>query len=270
LKRFLFIVWITSVFVACENQDDATQVVVKLQSGEYRQIAVSETKILYEVSCSSLSSKLSKFRIKSFDSEYGEISYLDSTINREKFNYAFIYHVPEFVRDTVEVTLKIYAEDLNYNSYELNLWVTVTGGAGLLSELSGIVIYSGSSRRANAFSLRTPSQPFLMALADSIDIDVYDLPNPINPETLSKEWHSNTDVRFVKANSFNYANATTTTVKATYASSVRNLYLSNIQTNDIILVGRNENAEAAIMITDVVDNSEIDNDFYRFNIKLIK
>ena len=257
---------------SCEDQSDATRVIVKLKSGEIIQNANVGTKILYEISCSSLSSNLKRFGIKSFDLENGEITYVDSIINEaKKFDYTFIYSVPEFANDSVEVMLKIKAEDLNNDFYELNLRVTVLGGSGLLlPEMAGIIIYSGSSMQRNAFSLNAPSQPFVMAYADSIDIDVYDLPNEINPETLSKEWHTNTDVRFVKANSFNYASATSAGIKSNYVSSIRQKFVLDISPNDIILLGRGDKACGVIMITEVVDNNGIDNDYYRFNIKMIK
>jgi len=174
------------------------------------------------------------------------------------------------LNDSVEIALKVKAEDFENNFYELNLWVTVKGDIGLMPEMSGIILYSGSSRQRNAFSLKDPSQPFVMALADSADIDIYDFPNEIDPEALSGEWHTNTDVRFAKANSFNYASASTSGIKANYISSVRQKFVSGIKPNDIILIGRNDNAFGVIMVTDVVDNSEIDNDYYRMNIKLIK
>ena len=267
----LLLIIISFFFIACEeDQSDATQVFVVLQSGKYRQDSSPGEKILYEISCSSLSSKLKSFSIKSFDIENGEKNYIDLTINESKYNYTFIYEVPAFYYDSVVVTLKVKAEDFENNYYELNLWVTVKGDIGLMPEMSGIILYSGSSRQRNAFSLKDPSQPFVMAYADSIDIDIFDLPNEIDPEMLSREWHTNTDVRFAKANSFNYANATASGIRAIYIASIRQKFITDIKPNDIIFIGRNDNAFGVIMVTDVVDNNGIDNDYYRFNVKLIK
>jgi len=270
--RYLLIVWIASfVLLGCrEDRSDATQVFVILQSGKYKQDSKPGDKILYEISCSSLSSQLNRFSIRSFDVENGEKSCVDLVINEAKFNYTFVYDVPAFLNDSVEITLKVKAEDADRNFYELNLWVTVKGDIGLMPELSEIVLFSGSSRQRNAFSLKDPSQPFVMEYADPADIDIYDLPNEIDPETLSKEWHTNTDVRFAKANSFNYANATASGIRTSYISSVRQKFISDLKPNDIILIGRDDNACGVIMITDAVDNNGLDNDYYRFSIKLIR
>lgn len=272
MKYLAFILLLMPVvFFACgEDNGDITPVVVRLTSGEMRQQSTAGTKLKFEIAAQSLNSRLKNFTIKSFDPEYGDRSYVDSTIDKAKFDYTFLFTVPEFSKDSVQVNLKMRAEDAEENSYELNCWVTVTGGAQILSQMSGIVIYSGSSEQRNAFSLKDPSQPFVKELADSADIDIFDYPNELAPDALSKEWRTNTDVRFAKANSFNYAVATATGIKANYSSAVRQKTVTGLSVNDIILVGRGDNACGVIQITDVVDNSGTDNDFYRFNIKSIK
>ena len=258
-------------FVSCEeDQSDATQVVVRLRSGDTRQNAIPGDKILFEFYCVSMSSKLKSFSIKSLDIEYGEKVYVDVPKDEASFNYMFVYDVPAFTRDSVVVALKARADDFDNNHYELNLWVTVKDEFGLMPELSGVVLFSGSSHQRNAFSLLDPSQPFVMALADSASIDIYDFPNDIAPETLSREWRTNTDVRFAKANNLNYAGITASGIRASYASSVRQQFVSGLQVNDIILIGKNNVASGVIMITEVADNEETDNDFYRFSIKMIR
>jgi hypothetical protein len=269
MKRLIVLLLSAVALFSCEKKDDATPVAVLLRSGEIVQYSTSGTKIRFEITAYSVNSKLRKFSITSFDSEYGEKTYIDSTINEEKFNYTFIFDVPEFSRDSVPIALKIRAEDFENNFYELNCQVIVVGGAQVLPTLTGIVIYSGSSGQRNAFSLQDPSQPFVRALADSVNIDIYDFPNETEPETLSREWRTNTDVRFVKANSFNFAMATAVNINASFRSAVRQMSVDDLKPNDIILVGRNDNAVGVILITDVVDNNGMDNDFYRFDIKLI-
>jgi len=258
------------IFFSCEREKDATPVAVLLRSGEVVQMSTPGSKIRYEISAYSLRSTLKNFRITSFDSEHGERLFLDSNINQARLEHTFILDVPEFSRDSVPFELKIRAEDFAGNFYVLTCRVVVVGGAQILPTLTGIVVYSGSSGRQNAFSLNDPSQPFVKALADSIDVDIYDHPNATVPEILSREWRSYTDIRFVKINSFNFANATATNINASFRSAVRQRTVEDLKPNDIILVGRNDIAIGAILITDVVDNEGVDNDFYRFDVKLIK
>ena len=269
MKKSVAILFLILCVFSCDNKDDASPIAVILESGKIAQLAESNTKIPYEIECFSLHSTINRLTISSFDSEKGEKMLFDSVPNSSKFNYSFIYEVPEFSKDSVEITLKMKVTDLDNNFYELKCFLTVTGSASLLPELSGIVMYSGASEKPDAFSLKDPSLVFLKALADSASVDVYDYVDQNNQNTLSREWRTNTDVKFVRINSFNYSAATSLTIKNAYTSSVRQNFINNISLNDIILVGRNE-AEGVLQVVGLEDQEGNLNDFYRFNFKVIK
>jgi hypothetical protein len=257
------------MLVSCENEDDATKVVILLPSESAKQTVEAGEKLLYEIEAYSIKSNLNQFAITSFDTENGTISLLDTTLNTKNFKYSFIYPVPEFPKDSVLVKLKMTASDYENNTQEFNCQITVTKGTFLLSELTGIVLYSGASGRPDAFSLGT-LQPFLKSLADSADIDVYDYTNvELNTGELSREWRTNTDVRFSRVNSFNYSTATAQALKNLYPFVERQKYIKDIQVNDIVLLGREDKVVGLLQIVGVSDEEGAQNDFYRFNIKQV-
>jgi len=259
-------------FVSCEKENDASEVAILLKSGVVTQHAAAGNKIAYNIEAYSLHSTLKEFSIKSFDGEYGEIVLFETKPDEAKFSYNFVYNVPAFSKDSVPVVLTMRAIDYNNNSFNLKCHVIVTGGAQLLQEMSGIVMYSGLSGNADAFSLQNPSQVFLRSLADSAMIDVYAYEGE-NPETttLFREWRTNTNVLFAKVNSFAYSTATLVSVKNSFNASVKDKFVKNLQPNDIILFGQQDkNIFGAIQITEIVDNTGTNNDYYRFSIKMVK
>ena len=266
----VFLIFFTVAFlISCEDEKDKSKIAISLKSGHSSQEAKAGDKIHYELEIFSVYSKIKQFTISSFERDNGIDTLHNINPNEATYNYTLIYEIPEFSKDTVTITLTMIAVDYDNNSFTLKCYVTVTGGAILLEEMSGIVMYSGLSDRANAFSIEDPSQIFLRSLADSTMIDVYDYPlEDIENTAISREWRSNTDVKFTKANNFNYSKATLTSIKNTYNSSNIDKRITNLQPNDIILFSKAEKIFGTILITDVIDNEGTDNDYYRFNIKL--
>jgi hypothetical protein len=253
---------------SCENEDKATNVIILCNSGSIRQTAESGERLLYEIESFSIKANLNSFQITSFDVESGEKILLDTTINVENFKYSFIYKAPEFSPDSVIVKIKMKATDQQNNTQEFDCTVMVIHGNVLLPELTGIVLYSGASGKPDALSLHNPSQPFVKLLADSAEIDIYDY-TEWETEKLACEWRTNTDIRFARVNSLNYALITGQSLKDVYASVNHQKYMNEIQVNDIILIGREEKVVAVLQIVDVSDKEGVQNDYYRLNMKIL-
>ena len=269
MKKILYLFFAVCVLISCNNENDVSDVVIILKSGSVKEYVRSGDMLRYEIESFSNKSVLTNFKASTFDSEYGEKLLLDSALNQEKIEFTFLYKAPAFSKDSVSTILKFEASDAENKTRTYNCTIVVTSNADILPEKSGIILYSALSGKQDAFSLENPSQVFLAALADSAKIDVYDF-NESSNETFVREWRTNTDVGFVKANSFDYASATANSVRQTYIASVRQNYVSDIQTNDIILIGKEKNATGVIIITDVVDSEGAGNDFYRFNYKQVQ
>ena len=89
--------------------------------------------------------------------------------------------------------------------------------------------------------------------------------------SLSRTWISPANLKFVRYNNFDYANATSSSVKNAYKSGVKVDHLNNISTNDIILTYipslSEETAYYAIKIIYIIDDVGVEQDKYIFNIK---
>jgi hypothetical protein len=131
-------------------------------------------------------------------------------------------------------------------------------------------VYSALSGKADAFSIQEPSQVFLRTLADSAAIDVYDYNPDLESKAISREWRTNTDVYFAKANNFNYSTAVSMSIKNTFQSSVSGKSVGQLAANDIVLFCKGGTVYGVIQITDIADNEDTNNDYYRFNIKVGK
>lgn len=260
----------TVLCISCEKKEPETKCAILLKNGATEQFAESENILLYEFEVYSLNSTVKQFKIVSADNENGTKTLFDTIPGIAKYTCNFEYTVPSFTKDSTLVSLTMQATDNDGNTFQLKCYITVVGGAQLLPELAGITMFSGSSNNFNAFSLNDPSHVFLRALADSAQIDIYDYMPELADDILSREWRTNTDVLFAKANNFNYAKATLISVKNTFNDSNKDKFVNNISPNDIILFGKNNSIFGVIQITDVVDNVGVNNDYYRFNIKIKK
>ena len=257
--------------ISCKNEDDTTPVLIFLKSGSVSQTLEAGKKALYEIETYSNQANLNRLTITSFSVEDGERILIDSVLNVQKINYPFIYQAPEFADDSISVVLKIAVSDTKNNTQELKCSIKVVKGLyHLLPEMTGIVLYSGSSGRPDAFSLNDPSHVFLKALADSTDIDVFDYVADSSTDQLSREWRTNTDVRFAKVNSLNYSLVTAQSLRNIYAAVIRQKYVNAIQAGDIIILGRENQVAGVIQIVYVADEEGSLNDYYFFNIKMIK
>jgi len=270
MKQFFILLGLALFCISCENENDATPIVISINNGSVSQTVKAGEKIPYEIEAYSVQANLNHFTVSSFSVEEGEKILIDSALNAPKINYDLIYQAPEFSGDSVSVTLKITATDTKNNTQQFKCTVTVIQGLIFLPEMTGIVLYSGSSGRPNALSLSNPSNVFLKQLADSADIDIYDYENTDYYSTqLSREWRTNTDVTFAKVNNLNYSLLTASSLKSIYASLIQQKYVDAITANDIIVLGKDNQAAGVIQIIQVTDDEGSQNDCYLFNIKLI-
>jgi hypothetical protein len=240
-----------------------------LKTGQIAQTAQSGNKLLFDIEIHSLYSTLKHFSITSFDTENGTEILFDTTPNSTNYKHILVYEVPSFLSDSMLVSLTMNAVDYDNNSFQLKCFITVTGGAQLLPELTGIVMWSALSGKPNALSLQNPSNVFLSNLADSADIDIYDYTSEeIHGTSISRELRTNTDVYFAKANNFNYSTATKVSVKNAFQSSISDKSVTELTANDVILFCLRDSIYGVIQISEVVDNDNTNNDYYRFSIKI--
>lgn len=74
-------------------------------------------------------------------------------------------------------------------------------------------------------------------------------------------------MKFVRANSFDYASATSSSLSSAYSASVTSDTVEDIRLNDVILVGRDSKAVGVFKVIQIFDEEGTLNDRYILNFK---
>lgn len=223
-----------------------------------------------KIEISSIDTELRRMEINSYDNLRGNIGLLDSALSSKKLSYEYLYSVPMLQKDSTIVTLNISATDQNGYTQKVSRRLLIIAQDYRLEETAGITLYTDEYKdHPNGICMEN-LRPIIVSLADSAAIDIYTYTDENNPGTLTKEWRSNTDIYFARANTFDYANATNRTLTETFGSVVANPRISRIEKDDIILVGRGNRALGAIKVVQIYDEDGSENDRYLINIKKIK
>lgn len=264
MKKLLAILFVAAVVAGCMSEDDETRLL--LMCGVSSDTVVSREKVRVDIFASVQDSRLARMKISTFDATRGEVLLKDSVLDAQSFEYAYFYEAPLLDNDSSSVELEVEMEDATGFSRSFTKKLMVVKKDYLLEELAGITMYQQEGdNRPNGFSLRR-MLPVMTSLADSADIDIYACESNIG-EALSREWRTNTDVYFVRANNFDYAKASSESVRKTYSSSVGYKSITGLDDDDIILVGRGNEAAGVIRIQFAVDNAEKSR--YVFNLKAL-
>lgn len=252
---------------ACTSEDDASEVTLFVTPSALA--AGGGETIRFEIQARTRNERIERFEIGSFDAggarelfrtEPGTPSYLDT----------YYYRAPDVEKDSTRIELTFRATDNAGYVQEQHHNLTIRNNTSLLSEKAGITLWSPRSGKPDGFSLAT-AQPLLCATADNgqIDIYLYAAPDDTAPDVLTRDWRTRTDVRFARANNFDYAAATRSSLSAVYANSIRNNYVRDLEIDDVILVGREAEVWGAIKIAGIFDEAGAANDRYLINIKTI-
>ena len=192
---------------------------------------------------------------------------LDSNlIDKNKFKYSFEYKVPDLIEETeIELVFSIYDIDGDVIQVSRNLLVRTKDR--YLTETAGHQMYSAFSNGADAYNLHE-GIPLYSEIADSAKIDIKDVSDTV---TLSRKWVSQTNVKFIRYNGFDYANSTLGSLKKSVESGVKLDFIDQLQENDIILLQLDnmdtDSSYAVIQITQILDQEGSVNDRYIFSLK---
>lgn len=220
---------------------------VELQSGD---------KYNYQCDLYTTHNYVKRLSVKSTDALSGDAVLLDTTFTENTSTYNFIYTAPQLDRDSLEVKLTFNAWDDAGNKCEVKRELKVKNKQVLLAEKSGIVLYASATGRPDALWFYDPSQTFNWKNSpDSVKADMYIVTDDFSLVDL----RSKTAAKFVRNNSFDYAAATSLSIQAVYAGSVRTDVVNDLRTNDIILVGHDNKAEGVFRVSNII-RTDTDNE----------
>ena len=262
---------IIAALSSCKRENEIP--VLLINPSGYNLTATSGDVITFGISATSDNSSLARLVVQSKRENSFTVTLKDSVLNGTSFFWNWEYMVAHSTEPYSELlTFTLYDANGEQMSTTRTLWVTLS--ETVLAETSGHLFYSKSSgvHPESAFDLEERVQ--VIYTTDSIRRDIQD--NTVGGnEVLSRSWISPAGGRFVRFNSFDYANATDVSVRNAFNSGIPLEQLDNVTSGDIIItrlgsLAPNIGFYAVLRITDVVDDTgTADNDRYVFNMKWV-
>ncbi len=273
MKKFSKIVgalFLCLTFEMCnESLPDLSDVVILVSPPKDSTVVIeSGHKVQYSLDISTINNNIRRFRISSFDESNGTKLYLDSACNNKNIYYIFEYTAPEADKDSLNVTLNFEAEDNLGNIGDIQRFLIIRSKNLQVSQLDGIVMYNPNDHLPSALSLGNVSQPFVFdASTDSVSADIY---IESDAEFTTIAFKSNTNTKFIRNNSFNYATASARLIKSAYEGSKKENMINDIRVNDIILVGYGDTAKGVFMVNNIIRNDAYSNSCIQLSYKEIR
>lgn len=262
MKKIFYLLILFFLFISCNNTDDESDVVIVAKTISPKPYYNAGEKIFFNIESFANKGYISSINISSLTSD-GLNTLLDTAINSERTTFVYQYDVPQFDADTTSVKFYFKAFCSTNNYSEMSRTHTVAGDIKL-NPLE-YTMFASYKNEKNGFSIER-NEIVDCETTDSIYIDFYDY-SIVSQQILSREWRSMTGLLFARFNDFDFENANLSSVKNAYSNSNKTSKLIDISNEDIILVGKGDDALGVIKVINVFD--EIDNmqDRYYFVFK---
>ena len=265
MNKVLISLLLSLLAIGCYNEDDASDIIIFVSPSV--NTAKGGEKIYFDIEAKTIHQQLINFKIEAFDNINGESLLYNKQLSQNKFNYRYIYDVPNITTPSLDIELVFSAEDNVGNVQRIILNLHVESSDERLDELTSITLYSPHSGKDDAFSFRL-RQRVKSSESDIADLDIVVIADSTHNERLSRNWGSMTDIRFCRSNNFNYAVASQQSLEAVYKNSITSATINNLEIDDIILVGNQSDAFGVIKIINIYDEEGVDYDRYDINIKI--
>jgi hypothetical protein len=225
------------------------------------EIKNSDERIDFTVTISSSSSMSELFIIQTINNSMVD-TLLSKNITGTDIQEQFSYTTPNIPEnDTSIIKLLFYCKDVNERSEQRAKVFSVISSDILLNETTGHTMYSANSTKYNAYNLLNGLPMYSSDSTSHINDNTDSLSN-----ILSREWVSSSGLLFAKFNNFDYANATSQTIKEAYEISLKKEFTDNISVDDIIIT-MIMNKYIVIKLIYVIDDIGSEDDKYIFSIK---
>lgn len=189
----------------------------------------------------------------------------DTTVFGSESDFFYVYRVPQGT-ERILLTFTVMDTDGKSVSTLRDLYIA---SASYLTETTGYEIFSpflfGSN---NAFNLGNLTYLQLDTDPDSSVVDLTER-DDLNDSQITRNITSLSGIKFVRNNSYNYAQASASSASATYLSSVPQQLITNVQVNDILITEFDTilHRYAVLKFTGVFDDPDQSLDRYIFNVK---
>ncbi len=260
--RKLLVLFMAVLSLAGCSEKDASDIVLFVTPSSYS--VSGGDRMYFDVTSMTIHDYVALFEVSSFDAENGRQDLDVIEPKTKRFSYRYEYVVPAMEVQGAVVEMMFCVTDNLGNRSETTVRLNVGKGT-MLNEMSGITLWSPASGKDDAFSLSL-LQTVNSASASEKDVDIFVMPEP-DSENLGLSWGTRTGVKFVRANSFDYASATSSSLSSAYSASVTSDTVEDIRLNDVILVGRDSKAVGVFKVIQIFDEEGTLNDRYILNFK---
>ncbi len=267
MKKTIILLVSAILLHACK-QEDADQIVILVQPSS-KTVTASEN-MYFDINARTVNKAIVRVDISSFDAVNGLQQICTLNPDSKIYTGRYYYRAPDIPVDTLDTEFVFSTSDnLGYET-ELAVKIKITGNTALLQESSGITLYTPHSSKQDALSLKS-CNPLISSVAGTDEADIYVYANDSTAkETMTGQWRSGTGLKFSKFNNFDYASATEHSLESVYASSVKYDNVTDLQVDDVIIVGDDTAAAGVIKVIGIFDESGFENDRYLINVKTVR
>lgn len=261
MKKIFYLLILGLLLSSC-GDDEETDVVIITKTINQKECYNAGEKIIFDIESFANEGFITTISITSVTS-YGVTSLLDTVIDSEKTTFLYQYDVPQFDSDTTNVKFYFKAFSSTGDYTEISKTHQVAGDIHLnAAEYTMFAFYKNEK---NGFSIER-NEIVDCETTDSLYIDFYDY-SVDSTQILSREWRSMTGLLFSRFNDFDFENANYSSVINAYSNSNKTSKLLNVSNDEIILVGKGNNALGVLKIINVFDETDPMQDRYYFVFK---
>jgi len=272
LARFLvLLIPAISIQSSCNRNDEPASPLIFMNPEELQLFADVGEVISFDITSTS-EAGLALFKVESKlddGQSFTIVDYEEALSGVGNYNKLYEMQAPQSAAGQ-SLILTFTATDVNglQTATLRRLWVTAT--AALLVETTGHVMYNTNSQNANAYNIELGLPIISQFSTDSMEKDIQDYPLDTTTTILSRTWISPAGGMFVKFNSFDYANATDSSLVQAFGAGIPLPQVDNLQELDIVLLQLEDSIPqiAVIQITSINNIDTTTNmDSYIFSIK---
>lgn len=253
-KFLLSFFLVLAILASCDEKVNLSDVVI-LATPKKDTTLYSGDKMCYHMRLFTIHDYVDGLTISSSDIERGNVVCLDTSFagKSKELELDFIYTAPRINKEELDVELALVVRDNLGNTSKVMRNVMVKNRQLMIAEKSGIILYAHNADLPNSLLLSDVSQPFVASHApDSLKADLWLNPDG-NPDGIT--WESETGLKFVRHNDFNYTTATAESLQATYLASRRYDAIADVAVNDIIIVGHEELVEGVFFVNNILSGN---------------
>ena len=263
LSKNLFLIPIFIFALACEEVDEGDDFGISISPEANYLTREPGNVVNFTINANSVDDFV-RYRVTENINNQATTILKDVSIRGKAYSDWFDYTVPDsldFGQNNIELIFGFF--DSKGKEMRRAKIINVNIKERLLDEYGGNTMYSSGSNQFDAYDLLTNTPKYS---SDSTS-HIRDITKSSSPDSLSRAWTSPIeDIKFVKFNSFDYANATNESVRLAFETGVKNDTIRNLRDDDIILTKIEENFIAVKLIF-VADPSGNSSDRYVFSTK---